>query len=83
MNFQILVQTACVQHLEFVITPSICKLKQECPGTAQERKELRARQKAIEEAELARRRRVTVTFDIMGRQAGRRRLCLCCWLTLL
>ena len=36
----------------------------------QERRELRAQQKAIEEAELARRRRVTVTFDIMGRQAS-------------
>jgi hypothetical protein len=38
--------------------------------SVQERQELRARQKAIEEAEAARRRRVTVTFDIMGRQAS-------------
>lgn len=35
---------------------------------SQERRALRERQKVIEEAEEAKRRRVTVTVDLLGRQ---------------
>lgn len=34
----------------------------------QERQQLKERQKALEEAEKARKRSVTVTFDLLGRQ---------------
>ena len=36
----------------------------------QERQQLKERQRAIEEAEQSRRRAVTVTFDLLGRQVG-------------
>ena len=36
----------------------------------QERQQLKERQRAIDEAEQARRRAVTVTFDLLGRQVG-------------
>jgi hypothetical protein len=35
----------------------------------QERQQLKERQRAIEEAEQARKRAITVTFDLLGRQA--------------
>lgn len=37
----------------------------------QERQQLKERQRAIEEAEQSRRKAVTVTFDLLGRQVER------------
>lgn len=47
-----------------------------CLFLRQERRALRERQRAIEEAEASRRRRVTVTVDILGRQVRHR---IQCW----
>ena len=53
-----------------VIQTQLTKQNQTKANPMQERRALKERQRAIEEAEESRRRRVTVTVDLLGRQVG-------------